>query len=182
MNSKDRFKKIVEMNIKRDGIEEIMNVLDKSDFYTAPASTRFHGSEPEGLVKHSLAVYDRLYEKANGKYSMETIAITSLFHDICKMGFYGVEIRNRKNERGQWEKYPFYIVDDKFPMGHGEKSVIMLMQSMKLSIEEMMAIRWHMGGHEAKENYNALGTALSEFPLVLMLQQADMEATYWDKI
>lgn len=179
---KVEFKNLVEKHIQRDGIEEIMNILENTDFYTAPASTRYHGSEPEGLVKHSIAVFNRLVEKAHKDYSMETIALVALFHDLCKMGFYDVEMRNRKNEKGQWEKYPFYIVNDLFPMGHGEKSVILLMQEMKLEPWEMMAIRWHMGGFEPKENYNALSKALGEYPLVLMLQQADMEATYWDGV
>lgn len=181
MTKKEEFKALVKRYITRDGIDELMSIIDTTDFYTAPASTRYHGSEPEGLVTHSIAVFDRLVPKAKAKYGIDTIALVALFHDLCKTNYYGVEMRNRKNEAGQWEKYPFYIVNDSFPMGHGDKSVIMLMDKMKLSVDEMMAIRWHMGLSVPKEEYGTMSEAFKQCPLALYLHEADLEATYLDK-
>jgi hypothetical protein len=109
---------------------------------------------------------------------MESMILVALLHDVCKIGFYKVSSRNVKNEKGLWESVPYYSIDDSLPLGHGEKSVIMLLQDIKLTVEEMMAIRWHMAGYEPKENYNALSKAFSEFPLALELHIADMRATY----
>ena len=123
---KDKFIEIYKENIRRPGAEKLLTWLESSDFFEAPASTRFHLSRPGGLVEHSVHVYERLLklykvEKANPAYpgtpyiptveEMEFIAICGLLHDICKANFYAVEMRNRKNEKGQWEKYPFYALD-----------------------------------------------------------------------
>jgi len=148
-------------------------------------------------VEHSIHVYERLYqlyraertdEEAPGVYylspeEMETVAICGLLHDICKANFYGVEMRNRKNEQGQWEKYPFYIVDDQLPYGHGEKSVYIISSFMKLTREEAMAIRWHMGGFDdlVKGGARAMGEAFGKFPLALLTHLADLQATYLDE-
>lgn len=180
MVDKQLFKNLVAKHIQREGIDTIMDGLEKSDFYDAPASTRFHDSEKGGLVHHSLRVFDELCKMPEiiaSDYSMETLAIVSLFHDICKIGFYTIEMRNSK-VNGKWIKVPYYGVDDKFPMGHGDKSVIMLMESMKLSYSEMLAIRWHMGLSVPKEEYGTMSTAFNQVPLALYLHIADMKATY----
>ena len=116
---------------KREGIEDLINFIEKTDFYTAPASTRFHGSYECGLLEHSMKVYEILkYKTKNNVMNMEwqddTIIISALLHDICKVNFYKVDYRNAKNERGEWEKVPYYTIDDTIPYGHGEKSVMML--------------------------------------------------------
>lgn len=176
---KERFEKIARTFIKREGIEKLLAKLEKTDFYTAPASTKYHDAEEFGLVKHSIRVFSELDCDVDGQgFNKESIAIVALFHDLCKLGYYTTEMRNKKDEKGKWIQVPFYTVDDKFPMGHGEKSVIMLLQYMTLTTEEMMAIRWHMSGFEPKENYQYLSKAYSEFPLAVYLHVADLKATY----
>lgn len=114
---------------------------------------------------------------------METIAICGLLHDICKANFYAVEMRNRKNDQGRWEQYPFYVVDDKLPYGHGEKSVYIVSGFMRLSREEAMAIRWHMGfsDNDFKGGGYSVGNAFEKFPLAVLLHIADLQATYLDE-
>lgn len=191
---KDRFIEIFNDNIKREGADELLSWLEKSDFFRAPASTRYHLAEPEGLVKHSVHVYERLrdlysYELARvtggpvilSDEDEEKIAICGLLHDICKVNFYAVEMRNRKNDKGQWEKYPFYVINDTLPYGHGEKSVYIISGFMRLTREEAMAIRWHMGGWQEGDARNA-GNAFEKFPLSVLTHIADLEATYLDEV
>lgn len=191
---KDEFLRIYQENIKRPGAEEFLKWLESTDFFSAPASTRFHLAQPGGLVEHSVHVYERLKKLYSvEKYGdlsdvtvfpeAETIAICGLLHDTCKANFYGVEMRNRKNEQGQWEKYPFYVVNDQLPYGHGEKSVYIISSFMKLTREEAMAIRWHMGGFDesVKGGSYAMSDAFSKFPLAVLLHVADLQATYLDE-
>ena len=191
---KEKFLEIYRENITRPGSEEFLKWLESTDFFTAPASTRFHLSRPGGLVEHSVHVYERLRQLFNiEKYGdlsavavtpeAETIAICGLLHDICKANFYGVEMRNRKNEQGQWEKYPFYVVDDQLPYGHGEKSVYIISSFMKLTREEAMAIRWHMGfsDTEFKGGGYSVGNAFDKFSLAVLTHIADLQATYLDE-
>lgn len=169
---------MVRSHVKRDGIEDLLVALEHSDFYTAPASTKFHDSVAGGLVDHSIKVYTALLKLTEGKgFSDETLAIVAFFHDLCKIGFYKVDSRNVKVD-GKWESVPYYSVDDSFPIGHGEKSIIMLMEHMKLTNDEIMAIRWHMGGFEPKESYMALSAAYGQCPLAVYLHMADLSATY----
>ena len=195
---KDMFLEIYRKNITRPGSEEFLKWLESTDFFTAPASTRFHLSRPGGLVEHSIHVYHRLRDlyvmerqmKENCAFldlsekEEETIAICGLLHDICKANFYSVEMRNRKNEQGQWEKYPFYVVNDQLPYGHGEKSAYIISGFMKLSREEAMAIRWHMGfsDNEFKAGGYSVGNAFEKFPLALLTHIADLQATYLDEV
>ena len=127
---KAEFKSIVANTIHRDGIDGLMTWLESTDFYSAPSSTRYHGAEPGGLAAHSIAVYNRLKQKQTDETD-ETIAIASLFHDLCKCNFYKQTFRNVKNEStGKWEKVPSYEVNDQFPLGHGEKSMFIIMKFM----------------------------------------------------
>lgn len=172
--------------IKRDGADALMRWLESTDFFTAPASTRYHGSHEGGLVEHSLNVTERLAKLALAEglaVTPETVAICGLLHDVCKANFYKVEMRNTKDENGNWVKVPYYTVDDQLPYGHGEKSVYIVSGFMKLSREEAFAIRWHMGGFDdaVKGGSRAAGEAFSKFPLALLLHLADMEATYLDE-
>lgn len=183
---KENFIKKYHEHIQREGADRLLNWLEKSDFYQAPASTRFHGSYPGGLVEHSVHVFDqlnRIVEVENLGTPMESVAICSLLHDICKVNFYKESTRNVKNEQtGQWEKKPFYMVEDTFPYGHGEKSVFMISQFMRLNKEEAMAIRWHMGGFDeaVKGGSQAMTGAYEQFPLAVALHMADIAATYLD--
>ncbi|MBQ3162367.1 MAG: HD domain-containing protein [Oscillospiraceae bacterium] len=189
MNLKEEFLEIYKNNITREGADKLLEYLlsDKSDFFTAPASTRFHGAYEGGLLEHSLNVYHCLKdylsrERAKNVYGMnyseETIAIAALLHDICKVNFYKVDYRNAKNERGQWEKVPYYAIDDKLPYGHGEKSVYIITGFMRLSREEAFAIRYHMG-FSANDDPNQVGKSFEMFPLAFALSVADMEASYY---
>jgi len=169
---------------KREGIEDLIAFLEKTDFFKAPASTRFHGSYEGGLVEHSMKVYEILKEKVKNlpkddlKFSDESLIISALLHDICKANYYKVDYRNAKNALGVWEKVPYYAVEDTIPYGHGEKSVMMLTEYIKLTSEEKYAIRWHMGFTEPKEVYGTLSEAYKRYPLALFLFEADLEATY----
>ena len=117
--------------VKREGIENLIEFLEKSDFFTAPASTRFHGNFEGGLAEHSLKVYEILKHKVENnikgiKTEEESIIIIGLLHDICKTNFYKIDYRNAKNALGVWEKVPYYTIEDTIPYGHGEKSVMMI--------------------------------------------------------
>lgn len=173
----------------RPGAEEFLEWLSGTDFFTAPASTRFHLSEPGGLCQHSLNVYGRMIQLVRAvcpddAANMErTAGIVSLLHDVCKAGFYGTEMRNKKDESGKWVQVPFYTVDDKFPYGHGEKSVFLIERFMRLTTEEAVAIRWHMGGFDGAVrggSYSA-GAAYDKYPLALLLHMADMMASHFDE-
>lgn len=192
MSPKEEFITIYKENIKREGADKLLEYLEKSDFFTAPSSTRYHGSYEGGLVQHSLNVYHclkdylsrpRTKELYGMDYSEETIAIVSLLHDVCKINFYTVEMRNKKNEAsGQWEKVPYYAINDTLPYGHGEKSVYILSGffygDSRLTREEAFAIRYHMG-FSGIEDKNTIGRALEMYPLALALNVADMEASYY---
>ncbi len=194
MTKKEEFISIYNENIKRQGADKLLEYLIKSDFFTAPCSTRYHGAYEGGLVEHSINVYYRLKDylsRPSAKelygmnYSEETIAIVSLLHDICKVDFYSTELRNKKNdETGKWEKVPVYTIDDKLPYGHGEKSVYIISGFFygenRLTREEACAIRWHMGFSNVQgSDVNTVGNAFEKYPLAFALSVADMEATYF---
>ncbi len=186
---KDEFIAIYKENITREGSDALLDYLmNKSDFFTAPASARFHGSYEGGLCEHSVNVYDclkdylsrpRVEELYGLEYSPETVAVVALLHDLCKIGCYKPGPRNVKNEQtGAWEKVPTFFYDDPLPYGHGEKSVYIISGFMRLTREEAMAIRWHMGFSGA-EDKGLVGKALEQYPLAFALSVADMEATYF---
>lgn len=162
--------------VDREGMDNLIDFLNRSDFFEAPASTRFHGCYKGGLLEHSMKVYEILKTKTEDSDSVKIIA---LLHDICKANFYKVDYRNAKNEQGVWEKVPYYTVDDTIPYGHGEKSVMMLSEFIKLTPEERYAIRWHMGFTEPKELYTTIGQAYKKYPVALLVHEADLEATYF---
>ncbi|MDO5784469.1 MAG: HD domain-containing protein [Eubacteriales bacterium] len=168
--------------IQRRGADRLLEWLMSSDFFTAPASTRFHAAYEGGLVEHSLNVYRIMMKKhfVEGEDDPESAAICTLLHDICKAGFYEVSFRNRKNDAGVWEKVPYYTINDRFPYGHGEKSVFLIERFMRLKTEEAVAIRWHMGGFDdaAKSGSFAIAHAYEQYPLAVKLHLSDLEATY----
>lgn len=184
--NKQRFIELYNKYITREGADKLLDyMLSKSDFFTAPASTRFHGSYPGGLLEHSLNVYDCLRhfmddtftrERFGLSCSDETLAIISLLHDLCKMNFYKESFRNVKDDNGVWQKVPTYVVEDSLPYGHGEKSVYIISGFMKLTRQEAFAIRYHMG-FSGEENKTTIGNALHMYPLSLALNIADMEAS-----
>jgi len=186
--SKDKFIEIYNTFIKREGADKLLTYLsENSDFFTAPASARFHSSYTGGLCQHSVNVYECLKsymdrERVKNTYGLEasdeTIAIVSLLHDLCKINTYKPSTRNVKDASGVWHQVPTFSYDDKLPYGHGEKSVYIISGYMRLTREEAFAIRYHMGfsGNEDKGN---VGSAFEMFPLAFALSTADMEATYF---
>ena len=191
MSAKEEFIEIYRENIRRDGADALLDYLEhKSDFFTAPASARFHGAYAGGLCEHSVNVYhcltaylerERVKELYGLEYPAESVALVSLLHDVCKAQFYKVATRNVKNdETGQWEKRPYYSVEDAFPYGHGEKSVYLIERFVRLKPAEAMAIRWHMGGFDeaVKGGSFAISAAYDRYPLAVKLHLSDLEATY----
>ncbi len=190
MTNREKFLDIYTRFITREGANELLAYLTgaNSDFFTAPASTRYHSAYEGGLLDHSINVYECLkdYLERNKvkdefglAYSDETIAIVSLLHDLCKVNVYKVSTRNVKDPvTGQWRPQPYYEFDDKLPYGHGEKSVYVISGFMKLSREEAFAIRYHMGFSNEDDPRN-VGNAFEMFPLALALSIADTEATYF---
>ncbi len=200
----DRFLQLYQDNIKREGADALLAWLKTSDFFTAPASTRFHGSYEGGLLEHSLNVYDCLrweveWADLADKYSPETIAIVSLLHDVCKIDFYTKEPKNQKtynpekvaateqwkvkhDELGDfiWETVMGYKCEDKLPYGHGEKSVYIVSSFIKLTREEAMAIRWHMGfsDNDFRAGGQSVGKAFEMYPLAVLTHLADLKAAY----
>lgn len=169
-------------NIHRRGADKLLEWLETTDFFTAPASTRFHAAHPGGLLEHSLNVYQVLiakhYDPQTG--DLESFTLVSLLHDLCKAGFYTQSFRNAKNAAGEWEKVPYYTVDDQFPYGHGEKSVYLIERFLRLKTEEAVAVRWHMGGFDdsVRGGSFALANAYEKYPLAVKLHLSDLEATY----
>jgi HD superfamily phosphohydrolase YqeK len=157
------------MTIKREGVTELINFLTfNSDFFTAPCSTKYHNNFEGGLAIHSWNVY-KLFKEKNERYKLklndESIIICGLLHDLCKVGFY------------KWTGNE-YIYDDKFPIGHGEKSVIIIQRFIKLTEEECCIIRFHMANFDLSEyNKQIYYNAINMYPATLALFIADYEAT-----
>lgn len=186
---KNEFIELYKKYIKRAGSEDLLEYLlsDKSDFFTAPASTRVHLSTEGGLLEHSLNVYkclkeyldrSRVKETYQFHTSDESIAIVALLHDLCKVNVYKKTFRNKKDESGKWISVPSYEFNDELPYGHGEKSVYIISGFMKLTREEAFAIRYHMG-FASTEDVRNVSEAFTRFPLAFALSTADMEATYF---
>lgn len=180
MTAQEEFKSIVKASIQRDGIEKLMSWLDQTDFFMAPASTRFHGSYPGGLAEHSVNVYKELkrllaiYPEIQA--SEETIAIVALFHDLCKANTYKSEKRNRKNEQGQWESYDAYTFEEQFCYGgHGSKSVFLANWFIRLTKEEAVAINCHMSCWDGNKE---VSKAYEQCPFAWLLHVADESASY----
>ncbi len=185
LENKEKFINLYNTYIKREGADRLLEYLTASDFFSAPASTRFHGAYPGGLCEHSINVFEcltdimerpRMKEVYGVSYSDESIAIASLLHDVCKVNFYVETTRNVK-ENGVWKTVPYYSIEDKLPYGHGEKSVYIISGFMRLTRDEAFAIRYHMGFSTGEESNN-VGKAFEMFPLAFATSVADMEATF----
>lgn len=189
MTAREEFLSIYRTHIHREGADKLLEYLDSpaSDFFTAPASTRYHGSREGGLCEHSINVYKCLKNylarpevqaEYGLQYEEETIAIAALLHDICKVNCYKVSQRNVKGPDGKWQSVPYYEFDDQLPYGHGEKSVYIASGYMRLTREEAFAIRYHMGFSTEMDARN-VGNAFAAYPLAIALYISDMEATYF---
>jgi len=154
--------------VERDGVQSLLEWLESTDFYTAPASTKYHGAYAGGLLEHSLNVFRRLVKRCPAA-DMDTLTIAALLHDVCKIHLY------EKTEDG-------YRHNEQFPIGHGEKSVILILRHMPLTDEEITAISWHMGAFDSRAGAGrSLSSAWEKCPLALHLHLADMEATWFDE-
>lgn len=172
MTNKERFKELFASRVTRPGAADLLAWLETTDFFEAPASTRFHGAYPGGLVEHSLNVYYALLGQFTIRdYGWESVAVVALLHDVCKTGYY------RRERDGK------YSVKDQLPMGHVEKSVYLVMKYMDLTDDEALAIRWHMGAYDDafRGGSRALNEAQDKCDLVLALHNADMQATQVEK-
>ena len=189
MTAKERFISIFTSKVTREGADRLLEFLQSpsSDFFTAPASARYHSSHEGGLCEHSLNVYDCLcgylasdHAKNTLKlsYSEESVAIVALLHDLCKINVYKKGFRNVKDEKGMWQRVDTFEYDDQLPYGHGEKSVYIISGYMKLTREEAFAIRYHMG-YSSTEDPRNVSAAFEMFPLAFALSTADSEATYF---
>lgn len=189
-NTKEKFIDIYNKYIKREGAKELLDFLQKSDFFVAPASTQFHSNYEGGLCTHSINVYNRFLKAVKNEYgekytdvvSDETIAICGLLHDICKIETFKLDTRNKKVD-GNWVSVPYYTVEDSLPYGHGEKSVYIISGFIRLTREEAMIINWHMGGFDARVKGGAYGLsdAYYKYPLACIFHTCDMLATYLDE-
>ena len=179
MSAREEFMELFTTHIHREGSEGLLDYLqNKSDFFTAPASAKFHGAYAGGLCDHSVNVYHCLREYLERERVKESIAIAALLHDVCKIGCYKTGTRNVKGPDGKWQAVPTFFYEDPLPYGHGEKSVYILSGFMRLTREEAMAIRWHMG-FSGSEDARMVGQAFQQYPLAFALSVADMEATYF---
>ena len=183
-----QFKRLMLDNVKRDGLTDLLGYLDSTDFFRAPASTKFHMACPGGLAFHSISVYENLVKlcqvKAPGVFDKETLAIVGLLHDVCKANYYTEDTKNKKDPvTGQWSAVPFYSTEDSFPYGHGEKSVYLISKYLKLTDVEAMAIRWHMSGWDASSRggEGAINVAFEKYPLCSIIAAADLLSTYLDE-
>ena len=196
----ERFENLLR-STEREGIDNLIEFIRKSDFYTAPASTRYHSCHEGGLLEHTLNVYDRLVSKFDDvlwkdkvEVGWDSLVIVALLHDLCKCYFYGTELKNKKeysdsgmksdsNGRFDWVTVPSYTVDDKIPYGHGEKSVMMIEEYIRLKPMERYAIRWHMGfsDNDFKGGGCSVNNAFKKFSLAVLLYMADLAASSFDE-
>lgn len=189
IHTKEDFIAIYNKHIKREGADKLLEWLLSTDFFTAPASSKFHSNFEGGLCSHSVNVYNRFKANVENEYgkdqkiiSEESIAICALLHDVCKAQFYKQELRNVKID-GVWVQRPYYTVDEKLPFGHGEKSVYIVNGFIRLTREEAMIINWHMGGfdHRVLGGSYALSSAYYMHPNAVLFHMADLQATYLDE-
>lgn len=186
----ERFKKLLRAT-EAEGVEKVLEGLERLGFFTAPASARHHLAEPGGLCQHSLNVYDQAMAIRAAEVKIRpglkdallehSVAKAALLHDVCKAEIYKPVEKFRKNADNQWEKYQTFDYDyTHSPFGHGEKSVIrLLLLGLSLTKSEMLAIRWHMAAWELPDSLEARGNlnAALEDPLVSVIISADELAT-----
>ena len=190
MDPKEEFLEIF-YEIDRDGADKLLDWLEKSDFFTAPASTRRHSAYRGGLCQHSINVYKRLVKICEMEYGKdwqskvnpESVAIIGLLHDVCKVDTYVEDFKNVKDEDGVWRKKPYYRIEDSLPYGHGEKSVYIISAFIKLTREEALAINWHMGEFDIRVQNGSylMSEVFYKYPLCFLTHLVDLTATYLDE-
>lgn len=181
--------------VEREGMSELIEWLKKTDFFRAPATTKYCRSYEGGLAEYALEVNDKFNDLCNmymQDVPRDTRLILGLLHCVCKVGMYTTEMRNKK-VNGQWVQVPFYTIKDKMPIGRGEKSVMLLQRFIKLNLAEILAINWYMGSsdYRCSHSIGALQCqdAFSKYPIAMYLNMASTMAMYvtpnvtidWDK-
>lgn len=192
INNESNYKEFIHRTISqihRDGVKELVEFLDtETDFFYAPCSTRFHLCVEGGLVDHSLRVdniFNALCDIYYPEFPVESRHLCALFHDLCKYHCYNPVRKSRKtgnlqpNGKPEWEDYIGYDFEEEFPYGHGEKSVYILQKFVRITDEEAMAIRWHMGFSDStfKGGQQSVSNAMKLFPVIALLHSADIIAT-----
>lgn len=166
--------------IKRPGMDRLIAYLEASDFFTAPASGRFHAAHPEGLAEHSLGTYTLFAQKVK-TYGIDlpadSVKLCGLLHDVCKIGVYRRGKRNVK-EDGKWIEKECWLSEDDLPLGHGEKSIYLIQKHIQLTDLEALVIRWHMGFSEPREQWENFDTARGAHPAMMALHIADLESSH----
>lgn len=177
--------------VKRKGIENLIDYIsNKSDFFTAPASAKYHSNYETGLAEHSWLVRE-LFDGKNKQFQLglpeDTITICSIGHDLCKCNFYkkgfknvkdGKKMNNFGKEVDNWVEKEVWEIDDQLPLSHGHKSIILLQRFIPLSEFEVLAIAWHMGLPEEYEMKMAYSKACEKYPAIIALHTADVESSY----
>jgi len=187
MNNIEAFDKAISFITRADVNDLIAWLKNDTDFFIAPASSKFHGNYEGGLLEHSLNVVRLalhnfnfiVKQKPELEYLRESVIIAALFHDVCKVNYYVKKKKFKKDEQSKWVEYDSYETDDKMPLGHGEKSVYLISKYFKLTDAEALAIRWHMGATEFSVNITASPQSFAyyaaiEHPLVRLIHVADM--------
>lgn len=182
MNRREDFIRLFTQHIKRPGASELLAWLESTDFFTAPASTRFHGNYEGGLCEHSVNVWEELVRLLKAypevRVTAESAAIVSLLHDLCKIGCYKTELRNQK-VNGIWVQRPVYVFEEDYCFGgHGSKSVYLAQKYINLTEAEATAINCHMGAWDRSPGDYSLGPAFEQYPLAWLVHVADESATY----
>ena len=163
--------------------KDFMNYLEnETDYFTAPASHRYHSSCENGLLNHSYLVFlklKELNELHHLNFSNLDCFVVGMFHDFCKTNFYKVDYKNIKDDKGNWVKAPYYTIEDANPLGvHGDKSVmLLLLLEFPLTEKQAYCIRYHMGAFEGQQCFNSLNAAVRKYPEILYVQLADQLAT-----
>ena len=176
---KERFVSLCR-TVQRDGMDRLLLWLEESDFYTCPASARYHDAFEGGLLEHSLRVYDELCRLLRAypeiEVPAESVVVAALLHDLCKVNFYTTEKRNRKNAEGKWESYDCYAVNEQFCFGgHGSKSMFLAQRFISLTPLEAVAINCHMASWDGNKDVSG---AFEQFPFAWLLHVADEAATF----
>lgn len=186
MYSLEHYFEIYDQRIHREGADALKEWITTTSFETDPASTKYHGNYAGGLLDHSVNVYYelcRLVEQYEDRFkiSIETVAIISLLHDVCKIGKYKMDSRNVK-ENGVWVQKPYYVFNDELLLGyHGPQSVFLIQKYMQLSDEEIAAIANHMGAYDRGQGDYELSKVYEKYPAAFLLHTADCMASFYDE-
>ena len=142
----------------RENIDKVIELLKNSDFFEAPASTKYHDNFKGGLCYHSLKVYNNLV-RLNKEYDLHftesSMIIMGLLHDVCKINCY---VKDKKNVKvgGNWMTVDYWSFKDELPIGHGQKSIILLLaQGLSLTNLEITSIVGHMNGYDKSDMFDA---------------------------